>query len=426
MGEPIDPQKGADKPGSATNEVKLTLPETVGLYIHIPWCVRKCPYCDFNSHEVKVAGAVNEAAQDAELPEQEYLAALLDDLKHDLPYVRKRPVSSIFFGGGTPSLMSGAGMQSLMDSLRKTLAFTDDIEVTLEANPGTAERQRFADYFQAGINRLSIGVQSFDAEHLKALGRIHNPDDVFQAVGYARDAGFTRLNLDLMYGLSGQTVDQALNDLQTAIDLQPEHISWYQLTIEPNTAFYKHTPELPDESTLIAIQDAGLALLAENGYQRYEVSAFAKPGEASRHNVNYWQFGDYLGIGAGAHGKMTQPHRRRILRLRKRRQPDHYLAAAKHSLSQQDANLLNRYPYLADAMPVEPQELPLEFLMNALRLKAGFSRSLYTQRTGLPFDSIAVKVEALKNRQLLTEEDEQITTTDLGYQYLNSVLEAFL
>lgn len=426
MPESVDPQKVVEQPGSPASEAKLVLPETIGLYIHIPWCVRKCPYCDFNSHEVKVAGAVNADEQDADLPEADYIAALLDDLKHDLPYVRKRPVSSIFFGGGTPSLMSGAGMQRLMDSLREKLALTDDVEVTLEANPGTAERQRFADYFQAGINRLSIGVQSFDATHLQALGRIHDPDDAVTAFAYARDAGFKRVNLDLMYGLSGQTVAQALADLQTAIKLNPEHISWYQLTIEPNTAFYKHTPELPDESTLIAIQDAGLALLAENGYQRYEVSAFAKPEEASRHNINYWQFGDYLGIGAGAHGKMTQPHRRRILRLRKRRQPDHYLAAAKHSLSQQDVNLLNRYPYLADAMPVEPQELPLEFLMNALRLKSGFTRALYTERTGLPFDTIAPKVEALKGKQWLVEENGQITTTALGYQYLNSVLEAFL
>ncbi|MAY54973.1 MAG: YggW family oxidoreductase [Gammaproteobacteria bacterium] len=393
----------------------LTLPP-LSLYIHVPWCVRKCPYCDFNSHE-------NESG---ELPEDDYITALLDDLKHDLKYVQRREIQSIFIGGGTPSLLSAKAYARLFEGLQQHLTFASDIEITLEANPGTAEREKFADYFLAGINRLSLGVQSFSPEQLKNLGRIHDSQDAERAIEYARNAGFKRLNIDIMYGLQQQAPEQALADLERAIGFDPEHISWYQLTIEPNTAFYKQPPPLPAEDTLIDMQDAGLALLEGAGYQRYEISAFAKQGEQARHNINYWQFGDYLGIGAGAHAKLTQPHRQRVLRLRKRKQPGHYLAAAKHSLAQESTNLANRYPYLADASPIEAEELPLEFLLNALRLREGFTKTQFEQRTGLPYTVIADKVSVLQKQGLMDSSDEQVTTTIRGYHFLNSVLGYFV
>lgn len=399
-----------DTPGS------LNLPP-LSLYIHVPWCVRKCPYCDFNSHEQDKSG---------DLPEDDYVYALLDDLRHDLRYVQEREIQSIFIGGGTPSLLSARAYEKLFEGLQQSLRFASDIEITLEANPGTAEREKFADYFALGINRLSLGVQSFDPQHLQKLGRIHDAHDAERAIEFARKAGFKRLNLDIMYGLGDQTPTQALSDLQRALSFQPEHLSWYQLTIEPNTAFYKQPPPLPPEDAIIDMQDAGLALLAANGLQRYEVSAFARAGEASRHNLNYWRFGDYLGIGAGAHAKLTEPRKGRILRLRKRKQPEHYLQAARHSLSQADNNLLVRYPYLADASPIEQDDLPLEFLLNALRLREGFTVTQYEALTGLPFGALGKRVESLRHQGLLSIDGERITTTDRGYHFLNSVLEAFI
>ncbi len=395
---------------------RLSLPP-LSLYIHVPWCVRKCPYCDFNSHEHDSGGA---------LPEDDYISALLDDLQHDLPYVQKREIHSIFIGGGTPSLLSANAYDRLLNGIQNSLRFSSDIEITLEANPGTAEREKFADYHAAGINRLSLGIQSFDAQQLKNLGRIHDHHDAERAIDFARKAGFKRMNLDLMYGLQQQTPEAALADIHKAISFAPEHLSWYQLTIEPNTAFFKHTPALPAEDTLIDMQDAGLALLHEQGYQRYEVSAFARPGEASRHNLNYWRFGDYLGIGAGAHAKLTEPHKHRIVRLRKRKQPAHYLQAAKHSLAQASSNLLVRYPYMADASPIEAADLPVEFLLNALRLREGFTISQFESLTGLPFSRHTKQVESLQHQGLLTVDGERISTTMRGYQFLNSVLEAFL
>ena len=395
----------------------LELPP-LSLYIHVPWCVRKCPYCDFNSHEQK-----------GPLPEDDYVDALLDDFRHDLRYVQKRAISTIFIGGGTPSLLSASAYDRLLNGLQAMTAFTSDIEITLEANPGSAEREKFADYHSAGINRLSLGIQSFDPQQLQQLGRIHDEHDASRAIEFAHKAGFTRLNLDIMYGLQAQTLASAMSDLQQAIDAAPEHISWYQLTIEPNTAFYKHPPPLPPEDTLMDIQDSGLALLADNGFARYEVSAFAKAGGQARHNVNYWQFGDYLGIGAGAHGKITQRSRQRIIRMHKRKQPGHYLQAAavvKKQAQTNAANLLNRYPYLADAAPVESDQLPLEFLLNALRLRDGFTCQQFEQRTGLPFGLIGKQVESLRQQQLLRVDGNQISTTDHGYQFLNTVLEAFV
>jgi len=392
----------------------LTLPP-LSLYIHVPWCVRKCPYCDFNSH-----------AQNGELPEDEYIDALLDDLNHDLNYVQGREILSIFIGGGTPSLLSAKAYEKLFADMQQKLHFASDIEITLEANPGTAEREKFADYFALGINRLSIGVQSFDAGHLQRLGRIHDANDAERAIEFARKAGFKRLNLDIMYGLGEQTPEQAIADLQRAISFEPEHLSWYQLTIEQNTAYYKQPPPIPPEDSIIEMQDAGLAMLAANGLQRYEVSAFAREGEASRHNLNYWRFGDYLGIGAGAHGKITQPLQGRILRMRKRKQPDHYLQAARYSKAQAEKNLVARYPYLADGTPIEKEDLPLEFLLNALRLREGFTVSQYEALTGLPFSDLGKRVESLTHQGLLTADGERITTTERGYQFLNSVLGAFV
>lgn len=394
----------------------LTLPP-LSLYIHVPWCVRKCPYCDFNSHEHEGAGG---------LPEDDYITALLDDLRHDLKYVQNREIHSIFIGGGTPSLLSARAYDRLLNDLQKSLSFSHDIEITLEANPGTAEREKFADYFSAGINRLSLGIQSFDPQQLKNLGRIHDQHDAERAIEYARSAGFERLNLDLMYGLQDQSPEAAVADLRKAISFAPEHLSWYQLTIEPNTEFYKKTPPLPPEDALIEMQDAGLSLLHDNGLMRYEISAFARAGEESRHNLNYWRFGDYMGIGAGAHAKLTEPRKNRILRLRKRKQPGHYLQAAKHSLSQADSNLLVRYPYMADASPIEAEDLPVEFLLNALRLREGFTVSQFESLTGLPFSRHSKQVESLQHQGLLTVDGERISTTERGYQFLNTVLEAFL
>lgn len=402
---------------SSASEAPVLILPPLSLYIHVPWCVRKCPYCDFNSHEHEGT---------AGLPEDDYVTALLDDLRHDLKYVQKREIHSIFIGGGTPSLLSANAYDRLLNDMQKMLSFSSDIEITLEANPGTAEREKFADYFSVGINRLSLGIQSFDPQQLKNLGRIHDQFDAERAIDFARKAGFKRLNLDLMYGLQEQTPEAALADLHKAISYAPEHLSWYQLTIEPNTAFFKHTPPLPPEDMLIDIQDAGLALLAGSGLQRYEISAFARAGEASRHNLNYWRFGDYLGIGAGAHAKLTEPHKNRILRLRKRKQPGHYLQAAKHSLSQADSNLLVRYPYMADASPIDADDLPVEFFLNALRLREGFTISQFESLTGLPFSRHTKQVESLQHQGLLTTDGERITTTERGFQFLNSILEAFL
>ncbi|WP_417595937.1 radical SAM family heme chaperone HemW [Oceanospirillum sp.] len=396
----------------------MTLPP-LSLYIHIPWCVQKCPYCDFNSHAVDRFKAVTGTPEEAELrqaglPEQDYIAALMRDLEADLAGAQGRPLTSIFFGGGTPSLFSPEAIGQILQGVEQRIPFTDDIEITLEANPGTVEQARFEGYRNAGVNRLSIGIQSFDPAQLKRLGRIHNSQDAIRAAESARKAGFTRFNLDLMHGLPNQTEAEALADLQQAIDLQPDHLSWYQLTLEPNTAFYQAPPPLPDDDTLWEIQQVGQRLIASAGYQQYEVSAYAKPGSEARHNINYWQFGDYLAIGAGAHGKITWPAANddlEIVRTSKQRHPKQYL---------------NAVDYISQRTALEPAELPVEFLMNALRLKEGVDKALYPQRTGRPLSSLSPELEKLQKMGLMELGTGRLKTTDEGFIYLNAVLETFL
>lgn len=382
----------------------LSLPP-LALYLHIPWCVRKCPYCDFNSH---VAGAV--------IPEQDYVQAVLADLEQDLrrypDFVQGRLISSIFIGGGTPSLFSPAAYAAIFSGLQKHLDFSPDIEITLEANPGTVEQEKFRAYRALGINRLSIGVQSFAAEKLQALGRIHGRDEALKAAEAARKAGFDNFNIDLMHGLPGQSLDEAVADVQQAIALGPAHISWYQLTIEPNTVFYRDPPPLPEDDTLWAIQEAGQALLAENGFRQYEVSAYAMPGRECRHNRNYWEFGDYLALGAGAHGKVTRADG--VFRYHKTRLPRDYLAAVKTQ------------KFTAHSGFVRDEELVFEFMLNALRLREGVPAALFAERTGLAINSIAEKLQALRARGLLQAEADRLVCTATGFNYLNTVLETFL
>lgn len=383
-----------------SKQALLTLPP-LSLYVHIPWCIRKCPYCDFNSHQ-----------SNGELPEAEYIDALLQDLRNSQSFAQGRSIQSIFFGGGTPSLFSAPGYVRLLQGLQAIIPFAPDIEITLEANPGSAERDKFADYRRAGINRLSIGVQSFDDLQLHALGRVHGSDDARAAIQFARAAGFENLNIDIMYGLRGQTTADALRDLHTAIAFEPEHLSWYQLTIEPNTEFYKRPPVLPEDDALLDIQDSGLALLQANGYARYEVSAFARQSKMARHNLNYWRFGDYIGIGAGAHGKITQIAQGQIVRTRNKKQPEHYLNAAQQ--------------YLAQLAPIPQEELAIEYLINVLRMPEGFSTAAFEAATGLGFELIQKQVSSLQAQKLLSFEDSHVRPTEKGQQFLNSVLETFL
>ncbi len=389
----------------------LTLPP-LALYIHIPWCIRKCPYCDFNSHE------------STSIPEQAYTEQLLRDLQHDLHWVQERKLYSIFFGGGTPSIFNGDTIKFILQGVQQCIPFEDNIEITLEANPGTAEAEKFLAFRQAGVNRLSLGIQSFNAAHLKKLGRIHDSEQALRAVAMAQAAGFERINIDLMHGLPEQTKQQALDDLQQAIDLGVSHVSWYQLTIEPNTIFYSHPPTLPVDETLWDIQQAGLLLLQEHGFIQYEVSAFSKapdplPGlyvsgtsNQCRHNLNYWQFGDYLGIGAGAHGKITLPAENRIIRYSKTRLPKHYLERTDN--------------YYAEQHDIAPLERPAEFMMNALRLQRGVAASLYPQRTGLTLPSLAAICEPLQQKGLMVKSTDRIATTSQGFLFLNDVLADFL
>lgn len=368
----------------------------LSLYIHTPWCVRKCPYCDFNSHER------------GELPETAYLKALLADLDQDLPLIGDRPVETVFIGGGTPSLLSGDFYRQLFQGIRQRLSLSDQAEITLEANPGTVEAGRFAGFREAGINRLSIGVQSFNNAHLQALGRIHDAGAAIAAAHQAREAGFTTFNLDIMHALPGQTREQALEDLQQAMALQPTHLSWYELTIEPNTVFYRAPPDQPSPDHMADTEQAGFALLASQGYQRYEVSAFAKDGHACRHNLNYWQFGDYLGIGAGAHGKITDAVNGTIHRYQKTRKPEDYLANPEQARRQ--------------FQPVAKEDRLFEALMNGLRLVDGIRLQTVEDNTGLPAAQWLNHLGELRQQGLLEVTAQRLHCTDKGMHHLNGVL----
>lgn len=376
----------------------------LSLYIHIPWCVRKCPYCDFNSHESSSQSSIDQ--------EDEYIKALMADWDNDKQWLHGRQLQSIFIGGGTPSLFSAQAYQKIFDYIQKDCGFSQDIEITLEANPGTVEQEKFNGYRQAGINRLSIGVQSFHPEHLKKLGRIHSSDEAIKALRVAREAGFDNVNLDLMFGLPAQTIEEALSDLQTAINLKPNHLSWYQLTIEPNTVFYRQKPALPDEEIIWDMQEKGQALLASNQYLQYEVSAYAQTNKQSRHNYNYWEFGDYLAIGAGAHGKISMDDG--VFRMQKTRLPKDYL------------NGLITNKFIASSGFVAQEELAFEFLLNALRLKEGINSQLFFARTGLLLQDYEKKWLFLKNKGLLMNSNERIQCTETGYHHLNYVLQEFL
>lgn len=381
-----------------TEDYRLQLPP-LSLYVHVPWCVRKCPYCDFNSH-----------TQHGELPEAGYLTALLQDLDTEMPWVQGRALQSIFIGGGTPSLMSAEFYQQLLQQVEQRIDFARDIEITLEANPGTFEQARFAGYREAGINRLSLGVQSFSDDSLQALGRIHSGADAVAAIGQAQQLGFARLNLDLMHGLPGQTPEMAMADLQQALALQTSHLSWYQLTIEPNTEFHSRPPILPVDEALWAIQEQGQALLLKEGFAQYEISGYSKTGQQCRHNLNYWRFGDYIGIGAGAHGKLTDVTTQQLLRRWKPRQPKAY---------QDD-------PTAAKQVPIATAELPLEFMMNALRLSQGVETTLFEPATGMPLAQIEPQLNHARQRGLLEADPQRLAPTEQGKRFLNDLLELFV
>lgn len=370
----------------------------LSLYVHIPWCVRKCPYCDFNSHESR------------EIPETDYVAALLRDFEEDLHLAHGRKLRSVFFGGGTPSLFKAESIGKVLEAAEQHIGFEDAVEITLETNPGTAEYHQLEGYRSAGVNRLSFGMQSFNDRHLQTLGRIHDSREARLAYTAARRAGFNNINLDLMHGLPGQTMDDACKDLQQAIGLQPEHISWYQLTIEPNTVFYSRPPTLPADEVLADIQDAGQTLLQHAGYQQYEVSAYSSTARQSVHNLNYWQFGDYLALGAGAHGKISTPGKG-ILRYRKTRKPGDYLDPQK--------------PFTAGQDYVETHRQTLEFMMNALRLVEGVPRQWFAERTEVQDAMLERFLPQLVDRGLLAAHPDRLQPTSLGMRFLNDTLAVF-
>jgi len=380
-------------------KIALAALPPLSLYVHIPWCVRKCPYCDFNSHEVR-----------GDLPEQQYGQALMADLERALPSVWGRRVHTVFFGGGTPSLLSAKTLDEILSGVRARVPLAPDAEITLEANPGTFEAGKFAEFRALGINRLSIGVQSFNPRHLKALGRIHDDHEARRAIEMARSY-FHNINLDLMYALPEQALLDAEADVATAIEFGPQHISAYHLTLEPNTYFHRYPPPVPDESLAADMQETIEGMLAQHGYVHYETSAFARPGLQSRHNSNYWLFGDYLGIGAGAHSKISFADR--IVRQARWKHPREYLErAADQPLQQESA--------------VNPAELPFEFMMNALRLVHGFSARLFEERTGLPLSTVQRELDEAERLGLLTRTVKEIAPTMRGQRFLNDLLQLFL
>lgn len=370
----------------------------LSLYVHIPWCVEKCPYCDFNSHALKGI-----------IPENEYIEHLLSDLTSQLEYIQGRTLSSIFIGGGTPSLFSGKGIMKLLDEIKLLIPFSDNIEITMEANPGTAEAERFNQYHQAGITRLSMGVQSFTEDKLLILGRIHNSQEAINAVDYAKKSGFNSFNLDLMHGLPNQTVEQALYDLQKAIELEPPHLSWYQLTIEPNTLYASRPPRLPNDDTLWDIFEQGDKLLQASGYQQYETSAYAKEGFQCQHNLNYWRFGDYLAIGCGAHGKISFPDGR-IKRYSQTKHPRGYMQGV----------------YRFQSHEISAEERPFEYFMNRFRLLEAVPKQEFIRYTGLNILSVAEIMAEAKAKDYIIETEMSWQITPHGKLFLNELLELFL
>ena len=377
----------------------------LALYLHLPWCVRKCPYCDFNSHR---------AGDDP--PRERYIDALVRDLDYEAGRAAERPLTSIFIGGGTPSLFSGEQIGRILSAVRERFALDVDIEITMEANPGTVERHNLGGYRDAGVNRLSLGAQSFDAASLERLGRIHSPGDIGLAFNDARDAGFDNINLDLMFALPGQSLVMAASDLASAVELAPEHLSLYQLTLEPNTVFHQRPPQdLPDDELSWDMQEAAFGFLAKNGYRRYEISAFARAGRDCRHNRNYWQFGDYLAVGAGAHGKLTMADGR-VLRYRKPAHPGTWMECAERG------DLDHHQPTVLAA-----DDLVFEFMLNALRLPEGFRERDFCERTGLSFTVAGDRVNELAGRGLLEQaENNGWRPTGLGLRFLNELQAHFL
>ena len=381
---------------------ELALPP-LSLYVHLPWCVRKCPYCDFNSH----------AAGD-ELPADAYVDALLRDLEHDLPLVWGRTVQSVFFGGGTPSLFTARQVETMIVGFRSLLNIAPGAEVTLEANPGTTEYDSFSAYREAGVNRISLGVQSFDDGLLKAIGRIHGRSEIEQAIESIARAGLENYNLDLMYALPGQSVESAVEDIRLALAAGSTHLSHYQLTLEPNTAFHASPPVLPNEDAAWEMQQACASHVSDAGMENYEISAWCRPGRACRHNLNYWEYGDFLGIGAGAHGKLTLPAEGAVRRLIRQRHPRTWMEGAVRG----DSIVENRV--------VDSGERVFEFFLNQLRLRGGVRKSMFTPRTGLSWKSVEDRVEELVARGLLEERDERLVPTETGWRFVNEIQAVFL
>ena len=375
----------------------------LSLYIHLPWCIKKCPYCDFNSHELQKS-----------VPEDQYLDALIADLKHSADDVEGREIISIFIGGGTPSIFSARNIRQLLQSISELLMFSKNIEITIEANPGTMDQKNFAGFRNAGVNRISIGVQSFDNQQLQNLGRIHDAQAAIDSVHAAKKAGFENINLDLMYALPLQDLNSAVTDVEQAINLEPNHISYYQLTLEPNTSFYRHPPTLPNAQVSWEIQQIGMQLLAKNGYAQYEVSAYAKENRECEHNLNYWQFGDYLGIGAGAHQKISSPVENLIMRCEKPKHPQQYMRTMNAQNPIIETNTLNK------------QDIIFEFMLNALRLKSGFSKQQFEKHTGLTLQDIHTCLQTQIEKGLLVMENNTVRCSEHGYRFFDELLQSWL
>lgn len=382
----------------------------LSLYIHIPWCVRKCPYCDFNSHKSPES-----------LPEDLYVEALLKNLDERLPQIWGRRFISIFFGGGTPSLFSPKAIEQILIGINTRMNIGPDIEITLEANPGTVDESRFAGFRQAGVNRLSLGIQSLQDEKLQALGRIHHREHALRAIDAAQRAGFDNINLDLMHGLPNQSIDDAMQDLRDALAWHTPHLSWYQLTIEPNTFFHHQPPRLPEDETLWDIQEQGKKILADHGLQQYEVSAYSLPGKECAHNVNYWEFGDYLGIGAGAHSKLTDVDQQVVKRHSQLKNPKDYLS---YTLAHSPYD--GKKGFVINDVVISEQDIIFEFMLNALRLSRGVPLTLFSERTGLPVSALEPRLSIAKDKKLLMDHPMLLCPTDLGQRFLNDLIGMFM